>query len=78
MKVLRIFLKPDGQTFVDVPLENGQTTGGVVAAWQREGLLYNPDVIVPKDAFLYAITWETDAMPKRPTIVPFKPPEGII
>lgn len=77
MKVLRIFIKPDGHAFVDVPLDNGQTTGGVVGAWQREGFLYTPDVVVHRDGFLYAIVWEAQTLPKPLTVVPFKPPEGV-
>lgn len=75
MKVLRIFIKPDGNAFVDVPLENGQTPGGIVNAWQREGFIYNSDMVVPKDGFLYALTYDTSTLSK-PTIVPFKPSEG--
>ncbi len=72
--VLRVFLKPAGQTFVDVPLADDQTTENVMSAWRNERVLYTPTAILPVDSWLYAVTFEFPVAPDpKLTVVPFNP-----
>ena len=74
--VLRIFIKPAGQLFVETPLTEGQTMQGIIAAWRHEGLLWTPAFIVPWDSVLYALTYEIPTGAKLSVVPgPWKPPE---
>jgi len=50
MKVARIFLKPDGAVWFDIPLRPEQDCQAVFAALRGAGAIVTPDFIIPSDA----------------------------
>ena len=69
---LRIFIKPDGHNWLDLPLVDGGDATSVFSVASREGAIIHPTFFVPMDSVLFTATFqlETQAVPK-PTIVPF-------
>ena len=54
--ILRVFIKPAGLVWVDIPLAQDQALFAVYDVWKRDGALVSPNAIVPLDAMLYAAT----------------------
>jgi hypothetical protein len=78
--VLRLFIKPAGQAYVDTILAPGQPLQGVLDAWKREGFMWSQNAIVPVESVLYAITIDIPEVPKG-EVVPFSPlqfPWGVV
>ena len=75
MQIARIFIKPAGQVYCDVPLPEGTTLPVAWANANRDGSVISTDCIVPIDSVLYVATWtlnqEADGTTRaKPTVVP--------
>jgi hypothetical protein len=78
MKILRIFIRPAGVTFCDIPLgENHPSMGALWDSWKRDGAVVhdNPATIIPWDCILYVGSYEIpeDLIKKGNAPIPFKP-----
>jgi hypothetical protein len=70
MKMLRVFIKPDGRCWVDLVLPADQDCTHAMGAATRENALCAPDCYVPLDSILFASTWTAMAQTK-PSVVQF-------
>ena len=72
MKMIRIFIKPDGRNWVDLSLPNGADCTTAFGMASREGAIVSGDAWVPLGSILFATTFEVPNA--KPSIVPFTPP----
>ncbi len=73
MKMLRVFIKPDGRIWFDFPLPEGGNCATAYATAVREGIILSTETWVPFGSILYAHTWEPNVKPQF--IV--QPPPGV-
>ena len=81
MKILRVFIKPTGVTFCDVPLGvNHPTMAALWDSWKRDGAAVHddPSFIIPWESILYTALYTIpDELIKNSSDnepIPFKPP----
>jgi hypothetical protein len=58
MKVVRIFLKPDGSKWFDRTLAPNQTMQLFESAWRADGVLVDDTGLVPYRSMLFAYTFD--------------------
>jgi hypothetical protein len=83
MKIFRIFLKPEGRTWVDYPLPPDQSVAQLLGMWRVEGMLVTDNWVCPLDTMLFGAVLEQVAIggnpnvapPWKPTVLPFAIPE---
>lgn len=69
--VARIFLRPNGDKFIDFPMGDGVTIGAVVNILKFEGGLWGEHAYIPADTVHYIVTVGTPEQPSRPNLMPF-------
>jgi len=76
MRVLRVYLKPAGEQWLDMPLSPGFETPNVMAALKSVGWVIDPNWLAPVDMIAWAVIMELGEPASRPqpTVVPFSPP----
>ena len=58
MRVLRVYLKPAGEQWLDMPLLPGFETPNVMAALKSVGWIIDPNWMVPADMIAWAVMME--------------------
>jgi hypothetical protein len=75
VKIFRIFLKPEGRTWCDYPMQPDQTVAQVLGMWRVEGMLVTDQWVAPLDAMLFGAVLEqvqiSSSPPWKPSVVPF-------
>jgi len=70
MKMVRIFIKPAGMNWIDIPMAEGVMLPQVWGAATREGAITCNDAVIPIESVLFAATWLASPQPAG-QIVPF-------
>lgn len=64
---IRVFLKPDGTKYVDIPMPQSVTIGHVANVLQFEGWLIHEYGIIPRDS-VYMIATTSPVEPPKPNL----------
>lgn len=75
MKLGRVFIKPDGARWFDVPLRPEQTAQTLFSALRGEGAIVTPWFVIPAEAVHYISILEAPDQPGQP-IPEFVIPDG--
>lgn len=69
MKAVRVFLKPDAETFIDMGVEDAFNTAHWWLALRKDGAALAQGAIVPVDSIHHVVLVEMEA-PTNLTIIP--------
>ncbi len=75
MRILRIFIKPNGSQWFDFPMSEGMDLPRIMANVRTEGMIMSDKGFVPYDSIHFGAVLEIMGQPSA-SIVPFRPPEA--
>jgi hypothetical protein len=83
VRIARIFLQPDGRSWIDLPLADGQTLASLESSWRTEGVLvFESSFICPYRSMHHTILFTLDQLPvpkpenkQGPQVVSFTRPQ---